>query len=116
MRYRELSPGYFDYTFGQGNANFLVNSPAMVGQEVRTRLLLLQGEWFLDVTEGTPYSTQILGKGTQATRDLAIKSRILKTPGVKSLISYVSDVIDRKFTVQARIDTIYGQTEVVTSL
>lgn len=116
MRYRALAAETFDYTFGQGNANFLVNSPAMVGQEVRTRLLLLRGEWFLDVTEGTPYSTQVLGKGTQASRDLAIKSRILKTAGVKQLVSYVSAVVDRNFTVQAVIDTIYGQTEVVTSL
>lgn len=108
MRYRKLSPTG-DYTFGQGNQDFLVNTPETVAQAVQTRLLLLTGEWYLDQTEGTPYATQILGTNTRATRDLAVKRRILQTPGVKSLLSYASQVVDRKFSVQAKIDTVYGQ-------
>lgn len=116
MRYRALSSPARDYTFGQGNQNFLVNTKEAVGQAVLTRLLLLQGEWFLDFTDGTPYSTQILGTNTRATRDLAVKKRILQTPGVSKLVSYASQVIERKFAVQAVIDTIYGQTTVTASL
>lgn len=115
MRYRKLSADG-DYTFGQGTANFFIDDPEAVGQAVQTRLLLLTQEWFLDVTEGTAYSTDILGKGTQAKRDLEIKRRILGTPGVKSMLSYVSKVVDRDFVVQTQIDTIYGQTEVATAL
>lgn len=115
MRYRALSPSG-DYTFGQGTANYLIDLPQTVGQAVKTRLLLLTQEWFLDVTEGTPYSTQILGTNTQATRDLAIKARILRTPGVKQLSQYASRVVDRKFIVSAVIDTIYGQTSLAVAL
>lgn len=99
-----------DYTFGQGQANFLIDSPAAVAQAIQTRLLLMTGEWFLDVTEGTPYATEILGTNTTATRDLAVKRRILQTPGVKQIASYSSRVVDRKFSVTVTVDTIYGTT------
>jgi hypothetical protein len=65
MRYRTLDANG-DYTFGQNGANFLVNSPAAVGQAVLTRVKLMQGEWFLDQTAGTPYDTEILGAGTES--------------------------------------------------
>lgn len=111
MRYRKLSPTG-DYTFGAGNQNFYINNREAVAQAVKTRLLLLTGEWFLDVNEGTPYSTQILGRNTTSTRDLAVKARILETPGVRKLVSYASQLKDRAFSVQATIETIYGPTPV----
>lgn len=105
-----------DYTFGQGSANYLVNSSAMVAQNVQTRLLLMQGEWFLDITEGTPYATAILGKGTKSLYDQAIKTRILGTFGVNSIVEYSSELQNRLLSVTATIDTIYGPITVVTPL
>lgn len=109
MRYRTLSPTS-DYVIGQGNAEFLVNSPECVAQAVKTRLLLLQGEWFLDTTEGTPYSTQILGEGTMQLYDQAIQERISQTQGVLSITDYSSsfDANNRSLSVYVTIDTIYG--------
>lgn len=103
-----------DYTFGQGTANFFVDDPQAVGQSVLTRLRLWQGEWFLDKTVGTPYSTQILGYGTQNLRDAAIRQRVLETTGVVSIDSYVSefDPDTRKFTIDLSIFTQYSQTPV----
>lgn len=112
MRYRAMDADR-DYTFGRGRNNFLVNSPATVAQAVLTRLLLMTDEWFLDLTEGTPYATQILGKYTEGTRDMAIRSRILDTQGVTGIVAYNS-IVDREqrtFTVSATIDTLYGQTQ-----
>lgn len=112
MRYRKLSSDG-DYTFGQGLSNFYIDVPAAVGQAVQTRLLLQEGEWFLDITEGTPYDTDILGANKQATRDLAIKTVTLQTQGVLGLIQYSSQLdANRKFTVQEEIQTIYGTTTV----
>lgn len=112
MRYRVLD-GNSDYTFGQNSANFYVNEPAAVGQAVLTRLRLMAGEWFLDQTAGTPYK-QILGKGTDATRDLAIQQVIIETQGVTGISSYASSLnpTTRKFSVVAIVDTIYGPTTV----
>lgn len=116
MRYRALDENG-DYTFGQGNGNFLVNSPACVAQAVKTRLLLLTGEWFLDTADGTPYAEDILGKSNQLTRDSVIRARILGTEGVTEIVEYESSLSpNRDFTVTARINTAFGQTTVTTTL
>ena len=58
-------------------------------QNVRTRLLTYQAEWFLDTTAGVPYLQSILIKpaNLSATESL-IKSEILQTPGVEGLSSF----------------------------
>ncbi len=103
-----------DYVFGQGASEFLVNSSEAVAQAVETRLALISGEWFLDTTEGTPYLTQILGAGTSAVYDQAIKTRILGTQGVLSIVSYSSskNTTTRALTVNASISTLYGSTTI----
>lgn len=113
MRYRRLTATR-DYQFGHGGADFLVDSPSCVGQSVRTRLLLMEGEWFLDVTEGTPYGTEIFGAGTKPLYDLAIQQRVLETDGVTSLANYSSDLdhVLRKLSVAMTINTRFGQANV----
>ncbi len=107
MRYRALS-ATGDYQFGHSGL-FLINTPAAVAQAIRTRLMLWVGEWFLDSTEGTPYEQSVLGYGTQGTRDLAIKERILGTPGVLSILKYASSVNSaRRMSVEAIIETQFG--------
>lgn len=107
MRYRALSTTG-DYQLGRAGL-FLIDSPSAVAQAIKTRLLLWAGEWFLNSAEGTPYEQSILGYGTQTTRDLAIKERILGTPGVVQLIQYASSVSgQRKMTVTATVETLYG--------
>lgn len=108
MRYRILSPAG-DYVFGSGMGEFLQDSPEAVAQAVATRLLLSQGEWFLDLTEGTPWATQVLGTGTQGLYDAAIQARILGTPHVRSIVSYSSQLdANRRLTITCRIDTDFG--------
>lgn len=112
MKYRKLDENR-DYTFGRGSSGFLIDSPETVVQAVETRLELVEGEWFMDQTEGTPYYTEILGKGTGSLYDSAIKSRISGTQGVTALNSYQSQLNDttRHLSVSGEIDTIYGVTE-----
>lgn len=115
MRVRALDADG-DYRFGKSQGDFLINSPAAVAQSVLTRLRLWQGEWFLDTTEGTPYSQQILGKTAQAIYDLAIRERVLDTDGVTAIEDYASSLDDttRKLSVTMTIDTVYGITQVST--
>jgi len=115
MRYRTLDAND-DYTFGQNGQNFLINSPEAVGQAVLTRLRLIAGEWFLDKTVGVPYDTEILGAGTENTRDLAYQTVILQTTGVTGIVEYASylNPTTRAFVVAATINTIYGQTTIST--
>lgn len=123
MRYRRLtSTG--DMSFGHSGADFWHNQVDGVGQAVKTRLLLFTGEWFLDTSEGTPWGGfplndlvveqgRILGAHTQQTRDMAIKMRVLTTPGVLAILDYSSSVDPdtRTFSVNMVIRTVYGQLE-----
>lgn len=117
MRYRKLDAAG-DYQLG-GAAAFLINSPDAVAQAVLTRLNLSQGEWFIDITDGTPWLQDILGKRQQGRNpDAAIKQRILGTPGVNSLTAYAStyDGSTRKLAVSATLDTIYGTATITGTL
>ena len=113
MIYRKLDKDG-DYTFGLQAGNFYKNSPEAVGQAAKTRLGLIQGEWFLDTTEGTPYNSQILGAGTVSRYDQAIQEVILGTHGAQGLAAYSSSVdpSNRAAKVECTIDTVYGQTSI----
>lgn len=107
MRYRALDANG-DYQFGRAGL-YLTNSPDAVRQAIITRLRLQLGEWFVDLSAGTPYKTQVLGYSTQPTRDIVMKARIVDTPGVRELLSYSSSLsASRLFSVRATVDTIYG--------
>lgn len=113
MRYRrEDDDG--DYTFGQGDDTWLINSPETVAQAVKTRFLLWYGQWFLDTTEGTPWIQSVLGKQKPETYNLAIRQRILETQGVNSIKSFDTtlNTSSRRVIFTATIDTIYGTTTV----
>jgi hypothetical protein len=97
--------------FGQGQNSFWINSVDGVGQCITTRLGLWQGQWYLDLPDGTPYLAKILGKYTGSTADVAIQSRILGTPGVQSIVNYSSslDRNTRVWNVNATVQTMFGQ-------
>lgn len=111
MKYRQEAPGSDDHQFGRAGT-FLIDSPETVAQAIKTRLQLSAGEWFLDLDEGTQYD-EVLGYNTQDSRDLAIRERILETPGVLELTEYRSSVsAARRFAVVAVVSTIYGNAPV----
>ncbi len=114
MRYRKLSDSG-DFVFGNGQADFYRDQPEAVAQAAKTRLQLWEGDWFLDLREGMPWRTKVLGKGTAPVRDIAVMSHVLGTTGVKAILSYSSDLNrdTRKFTPQMTLDTIYGTATVV---
>lgn len=61
----------------------------MVAQAIRTALLLFQGTWFLDLTQGVPWLQSILGQKIPVTFVAAIlRTAVLKIPGIASLDSF----------------------------
>ncbi len=113
MKYRKLDVNN-DYSFGHKNNDFWINVPDGVAQSVLTRLQLYQGEWWLDISVGTPWKTQVLGKYTNNTRDAVLVARIGETKGVKSIMSFNSnlDRNTREYRVNTTIDTVYGTTTI----
>lgn len=116
MKVRKLD-AQGDYTLGTGN-DFYVNSAAGVAQAVKTGLALMTGEWFVDISAGTPWLPGILGKVRLQNYDVLLKERVLGTPGLLSITSYSSslDSTKRSLSVPIEIDTIYGPATVQTTL
>jgi len=120
MRYRAQS-ATGDFTFGVNGQNYLVDSPAAVGQAIMTTLKLLLGEWFLDTTQGVPWFSEVLGYGTQGLYDQLIQGVILSVEGVtpvNGIVAYTSSLnkTTRTLVIAAEVNTIYGVTSIVTSL
>lgn len=113
MRTRVLSPTG-DFTFGQGQLNYLVDVPQAVAQVCQTSLRLFLGEWYLDTTAGVPYAQGVLGKHSQAQADATLLAAIYNVQGVTSVVNFQStiDPNTRSYSeVTGTLNTIYGQTE-----
>lgn len=116
LRKRDLTPDpltgqpTYDMTFGHGVRDYWRDVPDAPAQLVAERLSLWTADWFLDRSEGTPYRTEVLGRGTDSTRDRAVRTRVLATQGVKAITSYGSQVDRdaRKMGAQIVISTVYG--------
>ena len=115
MRYRMLDAN-LDYTFGNNKQDFLVNSSACVAQAIRTALLLLQGEWFLDATAGVAWLTDVVGIGTAGTYDTIIRNAVLGVAGVQNIVSYSSQLQETVLIVNVVVNTIYGSQAAVNNL
>lgn len=103
-----------DMQWGHGSRDYLVDTPSVVSQRAMTRLKLFTGDWFLNTLDGTPWRTAVLGRDTNASRDPALRARILGTPGCTGITSYASQQnrSTRGFSVQATISTQFGATTV----
>lgn len=117
LRYRKEDENG-DFTFGHGLSDYYVDQAELVAQSVKTRLGLYLGEWFLNTADGTPWLTKVIGKNTSATYNAVIRTRILETEGVTSIEDYSSsfDRTTRKLTISCKVNTIYGQATVTTTI
>jgi len=90
VKYRRLING--DYSFGRNNGDFLTGIDA-VSQAIRTRLLLLKGEWWEDTEQGLPLFQSILGQYETQPIDLLVQDTYK----------------NRTYSVSCTVDTKYGQ-------
>jgi hypothetical protein len=117
MKYRRIDLNG-DYVFGGGAQNFLTDLDA-IRQAVQTRLLLLYGEWWEDLTSGLPLFQSIINQFNVETvkngAENLISKEILSVEGVQSVKNIEIDLKLRRFSYYAEIDTIYGETEIEVS-
>lgn len=113
MKYRKLNNG--DYTLGKGEGNFVTGVDA-VSQAIKTRLLLLQGEWWEDTNLGLPLFQSILGlPGTPENLhsiDLIIQDQIANTPDVTNILNFESTYENRTYSLKCTVETKYGEATV----
>ena len=113
MRYRKLSDSG-DYLFGNGQKDFLINSPEAVAQAVETTLRLFWGEWYLNTNDGTPWLQGVFGYHSQEQADETLIQIILGVQAVQNLTNWSStfDPTNRSYkSISGILFTIYGQTQ-----
>ena len=85
-----------------------------VAQHIKTRLLLVLGEYFLDVNEGVPWFTVIFTKPADLQEvETVIKNTILTTENVNELTSFSMDYdrITRTLLITFSCNTEFGLIE-----
>ena len=85
-------------------------------QHAMVRLLVFKGEPSLDgnlttkTLEGTKFYEIVFNmEVTKAEKELEIKSRILGTPGVERIISFVWEQVAHTGTITGKVKTIWGE-------
>lgn len=81
-----------------------------VAQRVKTRLLMIRGEWYINQNEGTPYRTRVLGKagvsmGLDQIREMFF-AVVYGTPGVRSVGSIQIDIDRQARTLDVEINDV----------
>lgn len=108
MKFRNLDNDH-DWKFGKGLNDYRRDEEA-VKLNIRTRILSWFGDCFFAQTEGIDWINR-LGKTNQRTLlEQDLKSIILKTPEVAELISFSTSLVNREFTAEYSIRTIYSRT------
>ena len=79
-------------------------------QHIQSRLSFAVGNFSIYAEAGMDYFRYVLGKKNKYIAAEAIKDRILKTPGVKSVIEFSYDFNNqtRVLSISFKINTIYG--------
>lgn len=93
----------------------MVDAAGQVAQQLKIKLKLWAGEWFLDTEFGTPYLQEILGKQLTLSGALAaIRTSILEVEGVRQILrfDYNFSNATRVLTVDFEVDTPFGLIEV----
>ncbi|MCM1059475.1 MAG: hypothetical protein NC452_04200 [Eubacterium sp.] len=111
MRYRKLDEND-DYTIGRRDE--MHEGTEAVAQAVKTRLLLLFGEWWENRQDGTPLFEKVLGQRLRVDEtpdeiDLVFSERINGTQGVSEITKFESriDAESRAYTADITIKTVY---------
>jgi hypothetical protein len=75
------------------------------GAGVYHRLRIFFGEYFLDITDGTPWFQSILGKAPQDVAEAALKQRIISAPGVIAITAFSFEIekLTRRITVDCTV-------------
>lgn len=95
-----LNESSYDLDVVNGDLSLIENQDA-IRQNIRQRLLLFLGEWFLDTAAGVPYYQDVLKKSPNPqVLQGVFQDAIFNTPGVLELLSYEQEYDPAERTLQ----------------
>lgn len=74
----KLDPNTHDFVLVDGTFD-TVEGIAATAQEIKTRILLFKGEYFLDRREGVPYFQELLQKGVPVERVISVMRQVIQS-------------------------------------
>jgi len=107
-----IDPLTNDLAIERGRLRLTTNDGEVTRQRINITLNTFRGEWDFNINYGIPWlenannTVQVLGKTSKNILDYEIKSAILNTEHVRSLVSYTSvvDPYERKATINFSAD------------
>lgn len=113
LKYRKTDENG-DMVFGGGDSDFLDGAAAME-QVLKTRLAVIDGEWWEGDEGAMPWTSEVLGQMVTQNRineiDLMVIDRIMDTIGVISVSNIESGVTNRQYYFRCMVQTIYGSVQ-----
>lgn len=109
MIVRELDKNH-DWTFGRGKSNYLSKSEA-IAQSVKTKLLSLKGDWFLNRKDGIPWFDYLDKNPNTQSLEMECKRRILSVKGVEEITFFDIQLNSetRQLLIQVEYNDKYNQ-------
>lgn len=89
----------------------LTSEAAAIYQQCVTRLMQLQGEWFLDEREGTPWHEVLASRPNPAKLEQLIRDRLISIPGLTDIENFAMEWQpgSRRYAVSFDVQTAYGR-------
>ena len=105
-----------DLVFVNGDCPVTNGLNDAVAQELTLRLRTFRGEWFRDITFGTPWMDRVLGKKVdKSVVDIVIQEQIRKNPKVLQITHFESDFDSqrREYSCLFKVKSVEGETDLV---
>lgn len=97
-----------DMTFGKGLNNYSRNNAA-IGLDIKTRIKSWVGDCFFDAQAGIDWWNRLGSKGQRALLEQDLRRIILQTEGVTEIVSFSTELVDRRFTASYTVNTVYSE-------
>lgn len=109
MIVRELDKNH-DWMFGRGKSNYLNKSDA-IAQSVKTKLLMLKNDWFLNRKDGIPWFDYLEKNPNTQKLETDCKKAILSVEGVEEITFFDIKLNSetRVLLIQAEYNDKYNQ-------
>lgn len=110
MKQRILTQNW-DWVFGRGASDYCDRSLA-IAYDLKQKILCWVNDCFFDMSAGIDWANYLSMKNVKEDIDYSIRKIIATEEGVTNIVSFSSNVTDRKYSFTANIKTLYGTIEV----
>lgn len=106
MRIRNVDSNW-DWTFGQGQSNYVRDLTA-VALDIQMRLKEWLNDCYFNLTQGIPWDIRLGSHNQKDLLDQDVEQTVLSVEGVLNVFNFKSQVINRKYTCQFEVYTVYS--------